>query len=91
MQFARESFLNPQLHADRYVVGPLRPVARILQHDLAFQLSNQIRRDPDVVQSPPSVRCTPVAVAIGPPRVELLVRGHEVPHRIDEAGVLPRG
>ena len=39
----------------------------------------------------PAIRCTPVAVAVRPPRVELLVRRHEMPHRIDEASVLPCG
>src|SRR5271166_1918819 len=41
MGYCRPPVSHPQLHAHRDVVRRLRPVARILQHDLPLQLAHQ--------------------------------------------------
>ena len=70
------------------MVGRLRPIPRILQHQMALEPTRQIITDPDMIEPSATISRAPIPRAIGPPSVELLIYGHEMAQRVMPASRL---
>ena len=73
----------------RHMVGRLRPAARFAQDFDAATARRDVGRRPDMVKPAAAVGRSPIAGAIAPPGIELLVGGNMFAHDVDPvAGAL---
>src|ERR1043166_1934882 len=68
--------LNFELRDHRYMIGGAFPPADRFQNGVRFCGAVQSRAGPDVIEPPSAIRCFPIARAIAPPRIELLLVRH---------------
>src|SRR6185437_5126623 len=75
--FARRGRLQLHSYHNRHMVGWALPSASVAQNAHPLDGAGEFLADPNVVKAPSLVGLRPVGRAIAPPRVELLVIGHE--------------